>query len=328
MPQLADGQTASPMNIFVTDASSGIGRAVVKAFSARGHRVTGTTALGTVGAEVIRAAGGIPTYSNLARAREIKSLMQMAAAEVVVHLAPQSYNQLPQSRMDWKMAHPTLVETTNTIVEAAGWVNAQKVILPAFSYIYGDAGGAWVDEKSPVDSSNPLFAAALEAEAAVLDGGVSGYVLRSGYVYSPYSAGLIAAADAIRTGKPLAAGAGLAGWTHASELAQAVLRAAEHHAEPGLVGLIYNIAGETPASADQFIETLANALGLPRPGQPNRLMRLLMPDEIQDALLSSSARIKTERAQMELGWTPRFARLQDGIDEVLLHWRAGEMIPA
>ena len=49
----------------------------------------------------MRADGGIPAYPDLLRAGELRSVMLAAKTDVVINLAPQIANHLPQQPADW-----------------------------------------------------------------------------------------------------------------------------------------------------------------------------------------------------------------------------------
>lgn len=321
--QLSDGKATEQLSIFVTGADTGVGRATVRALVARGHKVAGTTDQGVAGADRVRADGAVPIFTDLQRGSELKSLLQMAKADVIIHLRPQVLNQPPFVKPDFESANALLLDEMDRLAEAAGWVGVKKLVYASFSFLYGDAHGEWVDEDSALDTDNALFKAAANAEAAILDGGVPGYVMRAGFVYGSGSAGVQDAAEAIKRSRGIPAGNGLAGWIHETDLARALMLAAEHEDQDNAVAHVFNVVDDTPITPDDFLEKLASELGLPRPGTGNPLSRLFA-DDLQSALLNQSAKVKNERIKAQLGWQPQYASVDSGIDQMLLTWRAAE----
>lgn len=311
-------------SVFVVDATSGVGRAVVRAFAREGYRVVGTTDMGTAGATIIRSLGGIPVYPDLYRKSELKSLAQMARADTIIHLATQRLNQVPQI-MSWEESEERLLDTVESIVEIAGQLGVKRVIYPSFAYLYGDTGESWANEDAPLSSDTPFLRRAQNAESAVLDGGVYGAVLRAGYIYDAHSKGLRALAAAIRSGSAVAKGAGYANWIHAEDLANAILKVAQRPVAESVVAEVFNIVDDTPASPDTFTESLAHALGLTTPSGLNFLARMAQPP-MQKWLLAQSTRVQNTRAKDALDWSPRYTAHPMGIEQVLLTWRAEESI--
>ncbi len=311
-------------SVFITDATSGVGRAVVRAFVREGYRVIGTTDLGTVGATVIRSLGGIPVYPDLYRQSELKSLVQMARAELIIHLAPQRLNQVPQITGPYD-SEGKLLDTVGSIVEIAGQLGVKRVIYPSFAYLYGDSGGEWVDEEAHLSQDETFLRHAQDAESAVLDGGIYGVVLRAGYVYDGQSVGLRALASAIRDGRPVAKGEGYANWIHAEDLASAILKAAQRPIADNVVAEVLNIVDDSPASPSAFTESLAQLMGLTSPSGLNFFARMAQPS-MQKWLLAQSLRVSNARAKAALGWSPRYSAHAMGLEQVLLTWRAEDSV--
>src|SRR3954471_9544613 len=93
----------TPLSVLVTDATGALGREVTRQLKAAGHRVTGTTN-GFENAVPVRADGGLPAYPDLMRAGEIRSILLSSKVDVIINLAPQAANHLPQQRAAWDMA--------------------------------------------------------------------------------------------------------------------------------------------------------------------------------------------------------------------------------
>src|SRR5689334_15688326 len=87
------------LSVLVTAATSSLGREVVRQLVERGNRVTGVTE-GSEGAALLRNLGALPAYSDPMRAGELKSMIKLANADVVVHLVNQDYNGFPHKGLE------------------------------------------------------------------------------------------------------------------------------------------------------------------------------------------------------------------------------------
>jgi hypothetical protein len=163
--------------------------------------------------------------------------------------------------------------------------------------VYGDAGGAWVDESAPADRGRrPLRNA---ADAAWLARGAR--VFRLPGIYGPGRSPLdrVARGEAHRTG--------VAGQVfsriHVADLAAGVLAAC--NAPAGA----YNLADDRPAPQDAVIEEAARLLGLPAP--PVVPLDRLSP--AARAFHAENRRVATGKAKRVLNWRPRFADYRAGL---------------
>jgi nucleoside-diphosphate-sugar epimerase len=311
-------ETTEPttFKVFITGATTDVGRELTRQLTRRGHRVTGQTS-GMAGAVQLRADGGLPAFSDPLRPGELKSMIQVAQADVVIHALPMIANDFPRKETPWDYAERAFTEGVPMLLEAATALDVKYVLLLAPAYIYGDQGAAGVTENA--DSfAGPLADSVLAAEQAVLDSAIPGSVLRLGMVYGPDGAGTHTLADHIRFGRSVYQGDGLLSWVYAADAAAAAVLAVEQ--QP--VDEIFNIASDT-ASGAEFAGLLAEQVGLPVPGAFNGLMALPRTSAHQRDLLNMTLRVNCDKAQAVLGWSPKFD-LRKGLDHTLLAWRVGE----
>jgi nucleoside-diphosphate-sugar epimerase len=315
---------ASKPTVFITGADSGAGRALVRQLVTRGHRVVGSTHNGSQGAFTIREDGGLPVYPDFEREGEIRSVLLMSRAEIIVHLMAQPLNGLPYSVLNVTPYLSLLRQGTDNLLQAAGNVGIRRVIFPSFTSIYGDADGETVDETASTSRANLLFQALAAAEAAVQDGTIPGYVLRAGFTYGANSAATRQLADTLRAGNGIPSGTGLAGWVHEDDLMRAILLLIDRPFADEPLEEIYNIVDDTPATPTQFAEKFAEALGaMPLFSRGGGFAAMLRrPDPVQKDLLHNSAAPSNEKARQQLGWTPEYSDQRAGIEQLLLRWRA------
>lgn len=317
-----------PLSVFITGATTGVGRVLTRQLVARGYSVTGLVD-STAAGDLHRMDGGLPVYGDGLRRETIRAFLNMARADVAVHLAPQALNVIPHYLPDWKAHARMVAKSTSAVVEAAGHAGTQRVIYPGFAFLYGDHHGEAVDESAHLDTGiDPVFKPAFEAEAAVLDGGVPGYVLRAGYLYGGHSPFFNTLEQELIDGKGFPEGHGHAAWIHESDLASAILAIVERDAAEDTTGQVYNIVDDEPLSPTGFLNAFADAISVSHPGKPMPFMDYLRPNMAMKALLSASAQVKNDKAKSELGWKPDYPTVHAGLQQAMMVLRAGTNVTA
>lgn len=296
------------MKVFVTGATTAAGRAVTRQLSAAGHRVFGTTSGGLEGARAVRSDGGIPAYPNLLSAGELRSAIVASEADVVVNLAPQVANHIEFGEDQWD-TH-LLTEGTAALVEGSTAAGVKFIIHT--SYLF--AGG----EDEVADS---LIDAARTGEQLALGGSVPACVLRFGFIYGAESPELVTLRAKLKLGRPVSSGDphAHASWIHAADAAAAVVLAAKR--QPA--GVTLNVMDDHPISATEFLTYFAESQGFSRPSSGSRpnLRTLITGVPALDVSRIHVHADSTETKSL-LGWSPRFKDYHQGIDDLLLTWRA------
>jgi nucleoside-diphosphate-sugar epimerase len=169
--------------------------------------------------------------------------------------------------------------------------------------VYGDCGGAWVDESAPVGGGRRT--ARVSAEAQWLE--IGAHAFRLPGIYGPGRS----AFDRLRSGR--AHRIDLAGQVfsriHVEDIARAVLAALEAGAPPGP----WNIADDAPAHQNAIIEEAARLIGMP----PPPLVGLEDLSEASRGFYAENRRVANGRARRMLGWAPRFRDYREGLPGVL-----------
>lgn len=314
-------------NIFVTGGSESAGLATVKALIQNGHNVV-ASATDADGALAIRRAGGLPAYPNLNRVGEIRSVLQMANIDIVVHAAPQVFGGIPQSDFDFEGHTDWLVDSTNAVVQAAGQNEVDKIISVSFGYLYESEHGDVISEEA--DSVHDKeYNAMLHAEAAVLDGGIDGYVIRAGYIYGGHSYGSTMISEIIKETRPVHKGTHTASWIHEDDLAAAIVALVEADADGNSVAQIINVADDTPQSPNDFASQLGAELGFQTvnfasPG----FMTMIRGESMRDKLLKREVVLDTSKVKSQYGWSPQHTSTATGVDATTLVWRMSEATTA
>ena len=165
--------------------------------------------------------------------------------------------------------------------------------------VYGDAGGAWVDERAPIAGRRANRNA---ADARWLALGAR--VFRLPGIYGPSRSPLdrVAAGTAHRTelhGQVFSR-------VHVADIASGVI--AGFDAPAGA----YNLADDLPANQDEVVDYAARMLGVPRP--PLVDLAALSPQA--RAFYAENRRVANMKAKRVLGWRPRYADYRLGLRAV------------
>jgi nucleoside-diphosphate-sugar epimerase len=108
-----------------------------------------------------------------------------------------------------------------------------------------------------------------------------------------------------------------AAWINAPDAARAVVAAVQQRA----TGL-FTIVEDELVSPAAFLDYFAESQGLSSPGRAPRFALRAQPSKEQIAVMSLNPHVSSAEAKAKLGWQPRFPTYRQGIDDVLLSWRA------
>ena len=247
----------------------------------------------------LRAAGAIPVVADLDDPRTLKRLAGLA--QHVVHLAP------PQSE-------GALDRRTRSL--CAILPEGTRMVYISTSGVYGDCGGALIDEtrsvaphnaraQRRVDAERVLRAWALHARARVA-------ILRVPGIYAPERLPL----RRLEQGTPalLAADDVYTNHIHADDLARIAALALFR----GLPQRVYHAVDDTHMKMADYFDTVADAFGLAR---PPRLARAELAAAVSPMLLSfmsESRRMHNGRIKRELGVRLRHPQLAQSIAAMAL----------
>lgn len=195
----------------------------------------------------------------------------------------------------------------------AGGILPTRLVYLSTSGVYGDCGGAEVDEARPTNPQTPRAMRRVDAERQLADWcaahGVALVVLRVPGIYAADRLPL----ERLRAGTPTLAAADDV-WTnhiHADDLAGIVLRALEPDATPGT----YNASDDSRMKMGEWFDLVAARAGLP---PPPRIARREAEGRIPAAMLSfmnESRRLDNRRMKSRLGVTLRYPTVHDGVPE-------------
>jgi nucleoside-diphosphate-sugar epimerase len=240
----------------------------------------------------LRAAGAIPIVADLDDRASLARLSGLAHA--IVHLAPPQADGLQDRR------------TRNL---CAILPERARLVYVSTSGVYGDCGGALIDETHRLAPHNARARRRVDAEQVLRTWARASHgtlaILRVPGIYAQDRFPL----KRLQQGTPALNDADDV-WTnhiHADDLAQIIRRALFR----GLPGRVYHAVDDTDMKMAQYFDAVADAHGLPR---PPRLPRSALQQVVSPMLLSfmsESRRMTNRRIKQELGVRLRYASVAD-----------------
>jgi nucleoside-diphosphate-sugar epimerase len=187
--------------------------------------------------------------------------------------------------------------------EALALAPARWVGYLSSTGVYGDTGGAWVDEGAPLIGRRPARNAADRAWAALRS---DIRIFRLPGIYGPGRSAL----DRLREGKAhrVDLPEQIFSRIHVDDIASAIIASFANDATGA-----FNIADDLPASQNAVVEEAARLIGLPPP--PFVQLDNLSP--VARAFYAENRRVANGRAKRLFGWTPRYADFRAGLSACL-----------
>ncbi|MEH3157661.1 MAG: NAD(P)-dependent oxidoreductase [Sphingomonas taxi] len=163
--------------------------------------------------------------------------------------------------------------------------------------VYGDAGGAWVDESAPTGTGRRTARAAADADWLARDA----RVFRLPGIYGPGRSPL----DRVREGRAHRVDLPdqVFSRVHVDDIVAGVLAA--RTAPPGA----YNLADDRPCAQDDVVAFAAQLLGLP----PPPLVDVATLSPMARGFYAENRRVANGKAKRLLGWRPAFADYRLGL---------------
>lgn len=185
--------------------------------------------------------------------------------------------------------------------EAIAHAPARWVGYLSSTGVYGDTGGAWVDESTPV--GNGRRAARTQADTNWQGLRADMRIFRLPGIYGPSRSAI----DRVRDGSAhrIALPGQIFSRIHVDDIGGAIL--ASFTGPPG----IYNIADDFPCSQNLVIEQACALLSLPCPPLLSLEEAALPPAAL--AFYSENRRVSAQRARRLLGWRPRYRTYRSGL---------------
>jgi nucleoside-diphosphate-sugar epimerase len=171
--------------------------------------------------------------------------------------------------------------------------------------VYGDAGGAWVDEGAPVGSGRR--SARVEADARWLERGAR--VFRLPGIYGPGRSVL----DRVRAGKAhrIDQPGQVFSRVHVEDIAGGVTAAIVADVPPGA----YNLADDEPASQNAVVEHACRLLGVAPP--PLQSLDEAGLSSMARGFYAENRRVANGKLRRIAGWMPSYPSYREGLASLL-----------
>ena len=171
--------------------------------------------------------------------------------------------------------------------------------------VYGDAGGAWVDEASPIGVGRRTARAQADMDWGALRTDVRRFRLPG--IYGPGRSAL----DRVREGK--AHRIDLPGQVfsrvHVDDIVSGII--ASFDGPPG----VYNLADDLPCAQNDVVEAACDLLALPYP--PMQSVEAAGLSQMARGFYAENRRVANGRAKRVLGWAPRYPSYREGLPTCL-----------
>ena len=253
-------------------------------------------------APVWRAAGAQPMLADL---DDRASLQRLAGlADYVLHLAPPP----SEGRRDRR---------TRNLLAALGKSRSlpRRLVYVSTTGVYGDCGGAYVDETRRINAESPRAGRRVDAERCLRAWG-----RRTGVVVTILRAPGIYAADRLpterlRKGLPALIDADdvFTNHIHADDLAAACVAALRY----GRGNRAYNLVDDSDLKMAEYFDRVAAAFELPSPPRISRAEGEQRLSPMQMSFMRESRRIGNRRLKNELKLRLAYPTVDDGIRAAL-----------
>ena len=249
-----------------------------------------------------RQAGAQPLLADLDDASSLGRIAGLA--EVVLHLAPPPN----QGQRDTRTKH---------LLAALGKGKSlpRCLIYVSTTGVYGDCGGAAIDETRPLNAESPRASRRVDAEQRLRAWGtrnrVKVCILRAPGIYAADRLPLerlernlpaLAAADDVFTNH-----------IHADDLAAACVAAMRH----GQANRSYNVVDDSDLKMADYFDQVADAFALPHPPRLTREAASTALSPMQMSFMRESRRIGNRRIKQELKLRLAFPSVTDGIADAV-----------
>lgn len=187
---------------------------------------------------------------------------------------------------------------------------ARKLVYISTSGVYGDCGGAWVDEDQLLRPQSMRAKRRVDAEAVLRDWGVPLVILRVPGIYAADRLPI----ERLQKGTPVlrAEDDVYTNHVHAEDLAAICVAALER----APTGAIYNVSDDSEMKMGDWFDLVADRCGLQR---PPRIARAEAEQRIPAPLLSfmrESRRLKNARMKAELGVRLLYPTVREGVPDL------------
>jgi 2-alkyl-3-oxoalkanoate reductase len=298
------------MKVWVAGGSGVIGRCLIELLTASGHCVV-VASRSPARQALIRDAGAEPVVCDALDADALTAAISDCRPDIVVNqLTALPARIRPRAiARDLAATNRLRSEGARNLMRAARAAGVRRVVAQSVAFAYAPGGNAVKTEDDPLYLDAPgAFSGSVRAitdlERVTLGTqGVSGVVLRYGYLYGPgthYAADGSIAADVRKRRFPVVgSGSGVFSFVHVTDAARATLAAIETDTEGA-----YNIVDDEPAPVADWLPAYASLLGAPAPRRIPLWLARMLAGPYGAYLMTAMPGASNARARESLAWRP------------------------
>jgi len=257
----------------------------------------------------VRAAGIVPLNGDLDQRASLHRLTGLA--HTVLHFAPP-----PAAEAGTGSPAPSDTRTRHLLAALSQGRKPRHLIYISTSGVYGDCGGAVVEESRPLHAQTARAQLRVSAEQQIRSwarrNGVQASILRVPGIYAAERLPL----ERIRKGTAAIVDAedGYTNHIHADDLARCVLAALKH----GTANRIYHTVDDSGMKMGEYFDAVADAFSLPHPPRVIRAeaQRVLSPMLL--SFMNESRRLSNRRMKQELHVQLRYPTVAHALKEIAL----------
>src|SRR6185503_7975237 len=226
--------------------------------------------------------------------------LSLPPAQALLHCAPPP----DQGAADTRTANLLAALEKGRILPA-------RIVYVSTSGVYGDCGGARVDETRPVAPRTDRARRRVDAEQRLSrwtrNRGIELVILRTPGIYAAERLPL----ERVRARTPVLRVEDdvYTSHVHAEDLAAIVSRALEHDAPAG----VYNAADDTEMKMGDWFDLVADAYGLPRPPRVSRSQAANVISSNLLSFMNESRRLDNDRLKRVLGVRLQYPTVHEGL---------------
>lgn len=309
------------MRVLLAGASGAIGTHLIPRLHDAGHSVLGLTH-SAAGVERVRGLGAEAVAVDLLRSASVESALTGYSADAVIHQAT-GLDRTPVRHRDLRRTNALRTLGTQNLLNAARRIGARRFVTQSFflGYGYRDHGLVSVDETHPFGVTagdrfdEHLHALRANEDQVLGSPDIEGVALRYGLFYGNDRSTRQMRDRLRRRRLPAISPSAVTSLIHLEDAASCTLAALDH----GQPGHAYNVADDHPLPLAEFIRTLAEVTGVPRP--PTVPGWALGPLRYAHRfMVRSSIRMSATKARNDLGWQPRYPTSRDGLEATRRSW--------
>lgn len=303
------------MKVLLAGATGAIGRPLLSAMAEAGHEVLAIVR-DPAKRDLVTGLGAVPVLADVLDRDALLRAVDGHSADVVMHQATALRDAGRKLRPD----DPTLVlrdAGSRHLIDAARAVGADRFVTQSLitGYGYRDHGDKILTEDDEFglllgNAGDVVTTSSVRAEQLPAAAGLDTIALRYGMFYGPNAFSDLFAGMMRKRIPVLPMGeTATSSFIHVWDAAVAAVAAMER----GRPGEAYNIVDDEPMSWRAFMTAVASTHGTPKPLALPRWLLRRVSQYLGCLLIDTTLRVSHEKATAELGWTPKFRSVRDGL---------------